>query len=114
MVGGKLTGLGENRITGPVDAALVAVPTSVTECGLPAALSIKVKVAWRWPTADGVRVSATVQEAPGAMAAPTQLLAGGLKSAGLLPPKTIDEIFRIAFPVLVTVKLTGELVEPCA
>jgi hypothetical protein len=53
-----------------------------------------------------------MQDAPGAMGAAVQLLEGALKSAGLLPPRLMLEIFRGAFPELVRVTLSGKLVDP--
>jgi hypothetical protein len=38
---------------------------------------------------------------------------GLLKSAGLLPPRTMEEMVRAASPELVTVTLSGELVAFC-
>lgn len=49
----------------------------------------------------------------GAIGAPMQLPAGLLKSAGLLPPRTIEEIVSAALPEFVTVTLSGELVAFC-
>jgi hypothetical protein len=46
------------------------------------------------------------------MGAAVQLLEGALKSAGLLPPRLMLEIFRGAFPELVRVTLSGKLVDP--
>lgn len=89
------------------------VPLSVTECGLPLALSVNERMAWRAPAASGVNVSVTRQLALGAIGAPMQLPVGLVKSAGLLPPRTMEEMVRAALPELVTVTLSGELVAFC-
>ncbi len=110
---GKVTEVGTNFSTGPSVGEAMPMPLRVTKWGLPAALSAKERVAWRAPAATGVNVSVTVQLALGAIAAPMQLPVGLLKSAGLLPPRIIEEIVRAALPELVTVTLSGELVAFC-
>ena len=47
-------------------AAAAPVPVSATDCGLPAALSVKVRLALRAPFAPGVKVTLIVQELPAA------------------------------------------------
>jgi hypothetical protein len=59
-----------------------------------------------------VKDSVTVHDAPEGIGAAVQLLEGPLKSAGLLPPRVIAEMFRAAFPELVTVTLSGGLLDP--
>jgi hypothetical protein len=46
------------------------------------------------------------------MGAAVQLLEGALKSAGLLPPRLMLEIFSGAFPEFVRVTLSDKLVDP--
>ena len=45
--------------------AVTPVPLSGTVCGLPAALSVRVRVPVRTPAADGVKVTAISQVIPG-------------------------------------------------
>ena len=58
----KLVGL---RSTAGADA-VVPEPLKATDCGLPEALSMKVRLALRLPVAVGVKVTLMVQEAPAA------------------------------------------------
>ena len=108
---GKFTVVGRNVSAGPL-VGLVSVPLRVMDCGLPAALSAKMSAACRKPATDGVNDSVAIHDAAGAMGAAVQLLDGALKSAGLLPPRLMAEIFRGAFPELVRVTLSGKLVDP--
>ena len=50
-----------------------------------------------------MNVSFTMHEALGGRGTPMQVLVGALKSAGLLPPRTMAVITVGAFPGLVTV-----------
>lgn len=52
-----------------VTAGLIPVPLSATLCGLPAALSVTVRVAGRLPVAVGLNVTEMVQVEPGASVA---------------------------------------------
>jgi hypothetical protein len=88
----------------PLDEA-VPVPASATDCGLAAALSLKRSAPVRFPVAVGVKVTLIVQLPPAASELP-QLLVWA-KS----PLAEICVSERLAAPLLVSVMLSGELVE---
>jgi len=58
--------VGRNFNAGPL-TELTSVPINVMDCGLPDALSAKMSAACRKPTANGVKDSVAIQEAPGAI-----------------------------------------------
>src|SRR5271163_2783467 len=82
-------------------------------CGDLAALSVSVMVSLRCPELRGAKVTETVQEAFAASTAPEQLLAGLVKSPGLLPPICSEEMCNAALPELVTLMLMVLPVVPC-
>jgi hypothetical protein len=69
-VDGKVSEVAESVTAGPA----VPVPLSVTRCGDPLALSVMFSVAEKGPAAEGVKLTWTVQELPGAIWLPPQLL----------------------------------------
>ena len=71
--------------------------------GEPGASSVMVRLAVRWPAARGLKTRETVQLAVGATGA-VQLLAR-LKSEGLGPPRTTDEMWRDVVPEFKTVSV---------
>ena len=80
----------------------VPVPESVSECGLPAALSVMLSVAERVPSADGLKVTVT------AVLLPAAILIGNedglkVKSAAFVPVMDAFEITSVWLPVLLTV-----------
>jgi hypothetical protein len=93
-------------------AAAVPVPERVTVCGLFAALSLIERVAVRFPVADGVKVTLTVQVPLGVTVAPVQVAALLAKSPAFVPPIVTVEMVRLAVPELVTVSVWGALVVP--
>jgi hypothetical protein len=72
-----------------------------------------VMLAVRWPAPSGEKVTLIVHEAFGAKG-PLQVLVAKLKSPGLAPLRTTEEMCRVALPALVTVMLCAGLVLPCA
>jgi hypothetical protein len=92
------------------NAGAVPVPVRLTDCGLPVALSVKLKEALRVPMAAGVKVTLTPQLLPGVTFAPVQESALLVKSPAFEPPSATVEMERVAVPVLVTVRLKGPLV----
>ena len=86
--------------------AAVAVPVSDTDCGLEAALSVKVIAPLRVPVAVGVKVTEMVQEALTARLEPQRLV--WAKS----PEAAMPEIERAAVPLLVRVMDWAALVVP--
>jgi hypothetical protein len=88
----------------------VPVPPKVTAWGLPEALSVKLREALRFPVAEGVKVTLTVQVLFGATVAPVQESAPLVKSPAFTPLMATDVIVRPADPVLVTVSVCAELV----
>lgn len=89
------------------------MPASVTERGLPLALSVKVSAADLAPTALGVKVRFSVRVPP-----PRVTVFGNdggetsAKSPAFAPPKTALEITRSASPELVMVRDLAALVVP--
>src|SRR5689334_63524 len=77
------------------------VPESGTLCGLPDALSVKLRLAERDPIAEGVKVTFTFVLALGVIV----IGVGGFaaKSPALAPPTEIAVMVRLAVPVFVTV-----------
>jgi hypothetical protein len=84
-------------------AGATPVPVSDTCCGLPAALSVIVRVPLADPVAVGVKVTLTVQLAPAASVAPQLLLSANV------PVTAIELIVRLALPVLETVTVCAVL-----
>ena len=86
------------------------VPVKVADCELPATLlllSVTTNVPLRLPLAAGVNVTAIVQVV---LAARVVLqVVFWLKSAELVPVNPMLAMLRIALPVLLRVKLSGEL-----
>jgi hypothetical protein len=93
----------------PATGAL-PVPESEMLWGLPVALSVMLTDAVRGPEAVGVKVTLMEQLPPAATGLPQVLLCA--KSPELVPVTTTVLIFRVAFPVLLTVTVWAELVEP--
>lgn len=91
----------------------LAVPETLTTWGELGALSVRVRVSESWPEAvpAGAKVSEIVHVALAMRAAPLHPLVS-VKSAGLLPPKATEAIFRVPVPELVMVTEVGPLVEP--
>src|SRR5947209_13556883 len=85
---------------------------SGTVCGLPAALSLKVRLALRAPLAEGAKRTPTVQLPLGARVTPLQLSLLFKKSSGLAPPNPTAVIVSAAEPVLVSVTDCGALMVP--
>jgi len=90
-----------------VSLIAVPVPTRATTWGLPGALSLNVKLPWRKPFVVGLKVTLTVQLAPGDTVAPQVLL-----EIAKSPLATILEMLRVTVPVLVHVTIFGLLVTP--
>lgn len=83
------------------------MPFKETVCGLPASASSAMdKVPVRLPDAVGVKVTLTVQFAPGAKEA------GQLLVCGKSPDAEIEEIFKDAFPPFVSVTGWAALLVP--
>jgi hypothetical protein len=107
---------GETPATGllvpdpPVPLLLVPVPVRVTDCGLPLALSVRVRAALRDPAAAGVKVTLIVQLAPTATL-DSQLLVCP-KALGFVPVMPILVMLKAASPVLLSVTDWAALVEP--
>jgi hypothetical protein len=91
---------------------LIPLPERLTVCGLLAALSVKFSEALRFPVADGVNVTLTVQALLGVTVAPEQVSALLAKLLAYVPPIATVEKVRLAVPVLVTVTVCGALVAP--
>lgn len=73
-------------------------------------MSVKLREALRFPVAEGVKVTLTVQVLFGATVAPVQESAPLVKSPAFTPLMATDVIVRPADPVLVTVSVCAELV----
>jgi hypothetical protein len=93
-----------------VKAGATPVPLSATVCGLPAASSVILIAAVRLPVAEGAKVTLAVQLAPGVSELPHVLLS--TKSVAWGPVTATLAIFRVALPLLVKVRLWGELAVP--
>ena len=85
---------------------VMPVPLKVTLWGLLGASSVKVRVPVREPEAVGLKVTLTVQLAPAAMR--VLQLSVSIKS----PLTATPLIFRVIFPVFVSVIVLAELVVP--
>ncbi len=97
----------------PVPPGLpVPVPEKVTDCGLPVALSVRVRAAVKDPLAAGVKVTLIVQLAPAATLAPQLLVCA--KSLGLVPVMAILVMLKAALPVLFRVTDWAALEVPTA
>jgi hypothetical protein len=93
----------------------VPVPVKITVCVLPTTpllLSVKLSEALRFPDADGVNVTLTVQALLGVTVAPVQVSALLAKSLVFVPPTVTVEMMRLAVPALVTVTALAALVVP--
>jgi hypothetical protein len=99
---------------GPVNpkSGGVVVPVSGTVCGLPAALSMMVKVPMRVPAAVGVNVTLIVQLAPAASGVAGGVIGQGvaLGLAAKSPDAAMEMIVRGPVPVLVSVTVCAALV----
>ncbi len=82
------------------------VPDRLTNCGLPAALSVTVRWPVKAPVVMGLKVRLMLQCAPAAREAPQLLEAAKLALAAM------PEIFRPAVPALVSVTVWIGLVDP--
>ena len=91
---------------------LLPSPLRLTDCGLPAALSVKVRVALRPPLAVGVKVTPTEHVPPDATGTPEQVSLLIAKSLGFAPPIVTVETVRFAVPLLVTVSACAALGAP--
>jgi hypothetical protein len=76
----------------------VPVPARVTDCGLPVALSVRLRAAVRDPLAAGVKVTLMVQLAPAATLDPQLLVCE--KSLESVPVIPMLEMLKAALPVL--------------
>jgi hypothetical protein len=92
----------------------VPVPVTGTACGLPAALSVRMKVADRAPDAVGENVIDTLQLAPAASVKPEQPSLTWVKSSGFAPRVAALLTNSGALPVLAIVIDCGALVVPIA
>ena len=90
-----------------VSLIAVPIPTRVTICGLPGALSLNVKLPWREPFAVGLNTTPTAQLVPADKVAPQ-----GLLEIAKSPLGVILEMLSVVVPVLVNVTLFGLLVTP--
>jgi hypothetical protein len=98
------TWLAKVRLVGEMlTAGAVPVPERLTLCGLPVALSARVRDAVRVPLAAGVKVTLIVQLAPAATE-PPQLLVW-TKSLALVPVTARLEMLKAALPELVRVTI---------
>ena len=86
---------------------IVPVPLSATVCGLPKALSLKVRLAVRVPATDGRKVTLTVQEDPAVSVVPHEF-DGIAKSAALAPVILMLLMLRVAVPVFLSVTVCAE------
>jgi hypothetical protein len=86
------------------------LPVNATACGLPAALSAKLREALRLPVADGTNVTLTAQVLFGVTVAPVQVSVPLAKSTAFVPPIVAVEMVRFAVPLLVTVTVCAALV----
>jgi hypothetical protein len=85
-----------------VTAGAEPVPVRLTDCGLPEALSVIVKLAERLPAAVGVNVTLIVQVAPAATLEVVQVLVWA-KSGPLEPVMATPVMVSAALPLFVTV-----------
>ena len=108
---GNTKGVAGVKVTAGAVAA-VAIPVSVTLCGLDGALSANCNVAVRIPVAVGVNVMPTVHVALAASAAPLQVFAEIAKSPAFVPVTVAVVMFKVAFPVFCTVTVAAALVVP--
>ena len=93
--------------------AVVPVPVSVSVSGESAALSVKVMMAERAPSAVGVKVRLSTQEPLAATFAPVMqvVVFRTAKSPGFVPPSALTLVrFRLAVPVFVSVTCNVALV----
>lgn len=79
------------------------MPESGIDCGLPGALSVAVKLAWRGPVAVGVKTTLTVQVALGASTVGKVQFGVAAKSPGLAPASATEFTLSPWFPVFVSV-----------
>lgn len=93
-------------------AMALAVPLTWMTWGESEALSVRVMVSERWPGAVGMKVTVMVQ-VPMEATGPLQVFVE-VKSPGLLPPATMEEMTRAAVPELVMVTGMGALEAPRA
>ena len=87
------------------------MPPTVTDCGLPAALSEMLTVADREPLAAGANVTAIWQFVPAPSDLPAQL-SDSLKSAGSAPAMLTPFIVSVELPEFVTVIVCDALAVP--
>src|SRR5579862_32076 len=100
--------LGADRLaSGPVP-----VPLKLTVCGPPLILSAKLKVAVRFPVAEGVNFTLTAQVALGVIAAPLHVSEVLVKSPAFVPASATPAKARSNWPVLVTITVWATLVVP--
>jgi len=88
------------------------VPDSLTVCGMPVELWLRVRAALKDPEAAGVKVTLMAQLAPAATLAPQLLLCA--KSLGFAPVSARPLMLKAALPALVNVTDWAELVLPTA
>jgi hypothetical protein len=89
------------------------VPASATVCGLPGALSMIFKVPDSAAATDGVNLTLTMQEAPGASWGElTRQVSVSEKSAALLPVKVMALSVTVAEVEFVTVMLVAAVGKP--
>jgi len=80
-------------------------PLRLIDCGLPGALSAKVRLALRAPLAAGVKVTPTKQVPLDMTVAPEQVSLLIAKSLAFAPPIVTVEMVRFAVPLLVIVSV---------
>src|SRR5712692_141646 len=95
----------------PAANAGLAVALSEIVWGEAGTSSAMVRLAVRWPAPSGLKTRETVQLAAGATGA-VQLLVK-LKSEGLRPPRTTDEMWRDVVPEFMTVSVCAAPEVPC-
>jgi hypothetical protein len=89
----------EERLT----TGLTPVPERVTVCGLPEALSLRVRAAVKDAALAGVKVTLMLQLPPAATLPPQLLLCA--KSLGLVPASARLLMLKAALPVLLKVRV---------
>jgi hypothetical protein len=91
---------------------LLPSPLRLTDCGLPVALSAKLRLALRAPLTAGVKVTPTTQVPLDMTVAPEQVSLLMAKSLAFAPPIVTVEMVRCAVPLLVTVSVCAALGTP--
>jgi len=95
-----------------VGTGATPVPVMLTTCGLPEALSVKVRVAVSAVAVLAVKLTLIVHVFPAVTVAALHMSEETVKSALFVPPSTTELMFRLALPLLVTVNVIALLVAP--